>query len=124
MEARQVVVAAAVVWLAAWAGGAAAEEKDEEEWECSAGGVARAVVAGANLKLGKVGFGYVDVHGVVSMALFSVKGFERVWHIGKPLKYTFKIQADGVGLYYDWSQADEHGFATPSQVFRCVLVDK
>ena len=69
-----------------------------------------------------VGVGEVSVAGVTYMALFQVTGLDRRWDFGSdeiPI-YSFIIQPNGDGAYYDFSNVEAGGTTMPSQNFKCV----
>ena len=67
-------------------------------------------------------FGEVSVAGVTYMALFRVTGLDRRWDFGSDElpNYSFIIQPNGDGAYYDFSNVEAGGTTKPSQVFECV----
>ena len=69
-----------------------------------------------------LGFGEVSVAGVSYMALFRVTGLDRRWDFGSDElpNYSFIIQPNGDGAYYDFSNVEVGGTTKPSQNFTCV----
>ena len=66
--------------------------------------------------------GTIKVAGVTHKAVYGVEGFNRRWDFGwagDSHTYAFVIKADGMGVYYDFSKADEDGRASASQIFAC-----
>ena len=67
-----------------------------------------------------LGFGEVSVAGVTYQAFFRVAGLDRRWDFGDEANYSFIIQPNGDGAYYDFSNVEVGGTTKPSQNFRCV----
>ena len=70
--------------------------------------------------------GLVSVAGIIHKAMFYVAGLERRWNFpsdalladgGYP--YSFIIEPDGTGLYYDFSTSED-GQARASQLYTCL----
>ena len=68
----------------------------------------------------KSGFGDVSITGITHRARFSVEGLERRWDFGENDKYSFIIDPQGDGAYYDFSNAEEGERVQPSLEFSCV----
>lgn len=67
-------------------------------------------------------FGTVKVAGIQYTSTFGVRGFNRRWNFSNgDTNYSFVIEPDGTGRYYDFSRADDNGVATSSQVYECVM---
>jgi hypothetical protein len=84
-----------------------------EDWACydGSGGGKPLVILTADLQLKQ---GVVKVAGAEHKAKYKVEGLNRRWDFGG--KFSFVIQPDGTGYYYDYSEF-KHG--TPSQRFKC-----
>ena len=66
-----------------------------------------------------VGSGQIWVGGVVWDAVFKIAGFNRRWNFGEELKYSFIIEPDGSGGYFDF-KGREFERVLPSQTYNCV----
>ena len=78
-----------------------------------------------NLASGLKGDGWIDFQGSLFRTHFSVEGLEKRWDWlklsnGKAL--SFVLGANGRARYYDFTFADEKGFATPRDTFECSKV--
>lgn len=66
--------------------------------------------------------GEVSVAGTTYSTSFEVQGLDRRWDFGLDddgsYDYTFVVQPDGTGLYYDFSGSTD-GSANPGQTYRC-----
>ena len=108
----------AVVLLIASAMGQA---KPVEKWECKdflADGW-KTVLVTATVDSGRAS-GTITVAGVTWYTDFEVQGFNRRWDFGPqdhPTRYSFVIEPDGTGLYYDF--ASETHLTKASIVMKC-----
>ena len=77
----------------------------------------RILKAGSN-----TGIGTVSVAGVTYFALFKLAGFKRQWDFGKGERpnYSFVIQPDGTGGYYDFSRLKPGEGTNPHSFYKCV----
>ena len=69
-----------------------------------------------------LGIGEVSVAGVTYTAFFRVAGLNRRWNFdsGEVGNYSFIIQPNGDGAYYDFSNVEVGGTTMPNQMFTCV----
>ncbi len=67
--------------------------------------------------------GTITAAGRVNIASFEVEGIKRRWDFGMDddgySKYTFVIELDGTGLYYDFTRVDVGESTDPSARFNC-----
>ena len=95
------------------------EEKSEdafELWRCKDNEYSEDVIITAS-RNGLVG--KIDIAGIVQWARFSVEGFDRRWDFepdGLRFKFSFIIEPDGTGRYYDFTQ---HERSRASQLYHC-----
>ncbi len=70
----------------------------------------------------KFGYGEVSVAGITYPAIFEVAGFNRRWNFGldEMWDYSFVIEPNGDGAYYDFSNVEDGDTTTPSQLFTCL----
>ena len=64
--------------------------------------------------------GQISVAGVTHFAFFYIEGLNRRWDFGKEMNYSFIIEPDGWGVYYDFRLAEDDGRTKARQVFKCV----
>jgi hypothetical protein len=69
--------------------------------------------------------GTIEVAGETQNAIFAVTGFDRRWDFGfeSGAHYSFVIQPDGKGAYFDFGFADKDGKASARQVLLCKVDD-
>ncbi len=60
--------------------------------------------------------GEVVVAGSLQKARFQIRGFNRRWDFGARYKYTFIIEPNKSGAYYDFTTASK---VMPSQLYKC-----
>jgi hypothetical protein len=73
------------------------------------------------------GIGLVQVTGGHYVAMYKLNGFNHRWDFSanpetvktRGFEYSFVIEPDGTGLYYDFSASDSGTKTRPSQVYRC-----
>ena len=108
--------------------GVQAQESDgitTEKWRCfdpldfskeTVLGVLSRVTGGSKA----LGTGEVSVAGMTYKASFKIIGFDRRWDFGEKLEYSFFIEPEGTGLYYDFSDVKDGGKTRQSQTYSCV----
>ena len=70
----------------------------------------------------KFGVGEVSVAGITYPAIFEVAGLNRRWNFGldELWDYSFIIEPNGDGAYYDFSNVEDGDTTKPSQFFACL----
>lgn len=67
--------------------------------------------------------GSIKVAGIVHEAQFEIRGFDRRWDFALQndgtFDYTFVLQPDGSGAYYNFSRAKPDELVNPSQALKC-----
>ena len=70
----------------------------------------------------KFGYGEVSVAGITYRAEFYIAGFDRRWDFGdagSTWNYSFVINPNGDGAYYDFSNVEDGQSTSPNQMFSC-----
>lgn len=78
-----------------------------------------------NLASNSKGAGWIDFQGSLIKTDFTVEGLEKRWDwlkINSGKSFAFVIRANGRAQYYDFTFADEDGFAKPRDTFECSIV--
>ena len=98
----------------------------DEIWNCSDSGSFGTLVSLTRQKIDgeDSGVATVSVAGNTHLAVFHIDGINLRWNFGglnekEYYKYSFIIEPDGDGFYFDIALADEDGIATSSQHFMC-----
>ena len=98
----------------------------DEIWKCSDFGFYGALVSLTRQKIDgeDSGVATVSAAGNTQLAVFRIDGINLRWNFGGQnekgfYKYSFIIEPNGDGFYFDIAFADEDGIATSSQQFSC-----
>jgi len=69
----------------------------------------------------RLGFVLYDGTNTGDIVIYRRDGLDRRWDWGAPgSSYSFVIETDGTGLYYDFSTADDDGFkSNADDIFKC-----
>jgi hypothetical protein len=70
-------------------------------------------------------FGVITAAGIGNVGAYKVAGFERRWDFGGDdygYDYTFIIDIDSEGRYYDFTDVEEGETAPATKAFKCTLV--
>lgn len=75
----------------------------------------------------KPGTGVITAAGKDNLSKYSIKGFTRRWDFGGTnskgvFNYSFLLELNGDGSYYDFSSAKEGAYVSPLMTYQCRAV--